>query len=340
MYLPLLSVLVIIFAYDLLHISNTRSYIFIFIIIIVITWFFRDHNSDYLAYLEFYNLVQSSSIEDVFELSKARDFELGFVALISFLASFLPSPELAMLIVTSSVLFVYFYIFHCDRELFLQFLMLYISSYFIFNEMVQIRQGIGACLIIASLYFYSKSNMFFYLFPLGSFFHISSITGIIAIPLKAIDNRYIYIYGVLVSLIFGFFIGSDIIINFSSNFFEVPEKISSYQKSVYSLDISIIELRNIKSLLICLFIFLYWKELNLDNTSSLFCKSYIIGVAISYLFSDFYILSIRLSQGFMFLEVFMIPLILRCTISNKRFRSLATFGISLVFLYKNTPPMT
>jgi len=280
------------------HITATIS------IILICTWFFRDSNIDYNQYVYYFDsLKKGNSLFDLFY------YEIGF-SLISILFSFtwLDAKQFYMLLLVI-IICIYCFVFYKDKKFTYLYLSYYLSSYYILYEQVLIRQGIATALLLLCVYLYSESSRRYYLFFIPPLFHSASIIGFLFFIFDKVSNKKVYSFLVVCMFIFGFWIGIDPIFNFILRFID-SEKIMSYSLSIYNQPLSLDSMKNIKLLIISCCIFFLWDDMRKDKFLFNMSKFYLIGVMISFLFSEFYIFSIRLSQIFLVSEIIIVPKIL------------------------------
>ncbi|WP_442788882.1 EpsG family protein [Grimontia sp. NTOU-MAR1] len=333
--------LTLLLAIDIARPNIRKRYVYIGVISIlfVFLFYFRDFNTDFEAYVEFFTNLESYNQSGVGEAKNKYSFEAGFI-IYSYIGTLITdSGKLFYTLTAILISSVYWYIFAKDEDRYLQYLMVYFSTFFIFNELIQIRQGTATCLIVLACYLYSRSSKSAFLFFTPALFHSSTILSILILPLKFINRRWFFIVFLLFSIVYGYTIGVDFIFQVEFIKSYIPEKLMSYYLSVYSLDITIDTARNIKYLVLCYLIFHFWDDFSKNQFYSLIAKVYVFGIALSFALSSFYILSIRIGQLFMVFEVILIPFLISLIFSNPKVRAVATYLVSTGLLYKSTISM-
>nr|BCN22517.1 putative O-antigen polymerase [Vibrio mimicus] len=319
-----------------IKIEKWKVYLSVILSLFLILLTARDLNTDFSAYIGFFSHLSGYKLTELYQVWNDYSFEFGFV-IYSFLGNKITnSGQLFYSVTAIIVCSIYWFIFSKDEERCLQYLMVYLSTFFVLNELIQVRQGIATSLVVLACYFYARSSRNFYLFLVPSFFHSASILAILIFPLKFINRRSFYITLLLVSIIYGYSIGVDFIFNVEIVKPYIPDKLMSYYLSVYSLDMAIYSTRSLKYLIICYLVFHFWCEFQKDDFYALIAKVYVFGVSLSFALSSFYILSIRIGQLFMVFEVILIPFLISMIFSNINVRLIFTYIISVMLLFKMT----
>lgn len=338
-FVSIFVVITIVFIVDITKSRHKNSYNVFFLFLLGLTLFFsRDVNTDYSAYLIFYDDVAACQFNEILELSIISGYEIGFSVLLKLLSILHLAPSIAILTLNLIVISAYMYVFSKFQGLQLQILTIYLSTFYLFNELVQIRQGITSVLFTLSLYFFYRKSKLSLIFIISPFFHVSSVLGFTSYFVGFIKERKYYICGILISVLFGFGVGTDFILDFFVENLYLPEKIKSYHYSIYGLGFDIISLRYIRLLSVSLLILILWDRIRDEGFLFLLSRVYLLGVMASIVFSDFYILAVRLPQMFVFFEIFIIPYIINYFIPNRKVASATVFLISLILFFKNTPP--
>lgn len=193
---------------------------------------------------------------------------------------------------------------------------LYVSFYFLYHEMIQIRAGVvSGFLLLCIKPLYKKDYKTFLLFVfLGSLFHVSALT---ILPLWFLNgkkhNSHLYVFIVVISYVLSL-IGISVT-NFVSY---IPIEqiqvlyagyIYSTSKGIHSQELNIFSVIQITRILISFLLLLYIEIISEKNKyAKLLIKIYILSVSSYVLFSDLPILAVRISQLLGVVEIILIPL--------------------------------
>lgn len=204
----------------------------------------------------------------------------------------------------------------------------YLSSFFLLQQLMQIRQGLAMALAyLAFSYVTADANhRKFYVFGIPSLLmHISSLpllaVSYLSIYLKKISKKKwtFILITLLITSVMLFFIKYI----YESDLFLEIEKLKNFKTDdEYGYDRGVFALANIRALFILILITLTAKP------TLFFLKTFrglylllMIGVIFRIIFSDFAIISGRIGVTFSFAEVFIIPLYLNHQIKSRILRS-------------------
>lgn len=307
MYLfSLLSITYYYFLYLMLFKNKEILKYGIFLSMLFILYFIRLDTTDMKEYYFIY--------ENYDKLSKDRlsRYEPGFLLLIEYFSYLSFSKEMFYGLVSTFNMLAVFLLCSKFKKSFYFSIILYFSTYFIYNEQIQIRQGISTALIIFSILIYLKIRNIksILIFILSPFFHYGSLICIPFIFLIKINLRAFYLICIFLSIILGYVFGFLFIIEKIG--YDTLTSISalSYLESENNYRIDFFSLRNIKGLLFSSIVLYLWNYISSDYRLYFVSKIYLFGVMIQFLFADIYIYSIRLSQFLLITEVIIIPEIL------------------------------
>ena len=209
------------------------------------------------------------------------------------------------------------------------------TGFFLMQQFMQIRQGFAVPVVIYASFLYlenrKKSSIIF--FVLAFLFHQAIIAYILIFIIFLFFYKRVFeqgkissfkIYMISVFLV-GILLARAVFMPLS--FFD---RLQAYSSSTgYSESVSLLGLANIKFYLEFVFILLFMHKKDLNDKFLIFMIFiFTIGLAIRVAFFDFAILSGRLSNVFLFIEIFLMPYFI-----YKRFSKLVLFiTLALYFL--------
>jgi hypothetical protein len=336
-----MTIIGLIFLLNLLLISlslTNKSFPFatpiaFFALVIPATYLRIGFDADQYAEL-FYSIPAGSDWSVYYQLIISSNYEYGFLVIMAILAKFYLPHEILFLTYSSAAIFIILFLASKNRELIIPTLFIYSTTYYLWNEHVQMRQGLSSALFLLSLYFINnhkiKSSLCAGFF--SALCHRSGYFFLLGVYLryKLFDKRswlLILFFGFLLGQIFG---GYKLLM-FLDSFGILHWKLSDYLTSdIFTGAISFFSFRVLKSVVITSCILYFWKRLQNYSFMFLLAKVYLLGVFFQFLLIDFYILSIRISQFFMLSEIFLLPWIVR--IFFGKVHVVVTFFISTIFL--------
>lgn len=192
------------------------------------------------------------------------------------------------------------------------------TGFFFMQQFMQIRQALAVPLVIcAALLFLNKNKKSsFLLFFLAIMFHQISIAFILFFLLYiTINKRYPFDYSVnrflilnILTLVLGFFVARVVFLPLAATFFD---RLVAYSDTEYAENVGFLSLANIKFYIEFLLILFFTNSKALTNKYYVFFVfSFTVGLTLRLAFFDFAILSGRLSNAFLFVEIFLIPMLL------------------------------
>jgi hypothetical protein len=217
-------------------------------------------------------------------------------------------------------------------------LMVYVSHIFILNDAIQMRAAIAAGFLLFSIYYsYKRELIRFLLVTILAFcFHYSSIIIVFVWFLNGKRSyRYLYI---------GLLLASYAIVNTItlSNYIElIPFLFVQNAWSMYNAELGgeyadIFSLGAFLRLFMSLFSFIFIDKISKKNELFiLLAKVYAISIVIFVLFSDFKVVSLRLSLLLQVVEVLLIPMFIYSVNINGFCKRLLVIIIGAILLSAN-----
>lgn len=302
-------------------------YIILFILLVFIATFRPSTLSDYSDYLKFFNQTYKKVLEPGIYIirflsqliSESHFFFFFLLAVLGIFLKLYAIKKLSTQIRLSVVL--------------------YLSTFFIYHELIQLRVGIATgFFLISLLYIYQRKLHLFLIFAsLSSLFHISAL---IVFPLYFLQskslNKLLYIAGFLFVYFLAFF---KIYLTSLVEFIPIEKVLKlyyNYKSSSTKLDVNIFSsLQLIRISLALYLIFVSYIIAQKNKYAFLLIKIYVISIYLLVLFSNFAVLAFRLSQFLQTVEIVTLPMIVHSfSLKNDILISkIAILIISFIFFF-------
>ena len=192
------------------------------------------------------------------------------------------------------------------------------TGFFLIQQFMQIRQGLAIPLVIygSVLYLDNKKIASVILFILAACFHQIALAFIGVFIIYSLFTKFCIINSSpikffmvnLLILVFGFLIARFLLLPLVFGYFQ---RLEAYSSTDYAESIGFFSLANIKFYIEFILIFvLINRNLLLNKFFVFFVFIFTVGLTLRISFYDFGILSGRLSNAFLLIEVFLIPMLL------------------------------
>lgn len=302
-------------------------YIILFILLVFIATFRPSTLSDYSEYLKFFNQTYKKVLEPG-------------IYIIRFLSQLISESHFFFffLLAVLGIFLKLYAIKKLSTQIRLS-VILYLSTFFIYHELIQLRAGIATgFFLISLLYIYQRKLHLFLIFAsLSSLFHISAL---IVFPLYFLKpnsfNKLLYLAGFFI-VYFLAYMGT-----YLTNLVEyIPiERVLrlyySYKNSYPNLKVNIFSSIQLLRISLAVYLILKSEILVLKNKYAfLLLKIYIISIYLLVLFSNFAVIAFRLSQFLQVVEMITLPMLVH-TFSKKYdilLSKIAIIFISFVLFY-------
>ncbi|MBR7714724.1 EpsG family protein [Acinetobacter nosocomialis] len=276
----------------------------------------RGDTNDTFTYYSIFKNINYYNLTNFSDFYLETGVELGWGLYSKFISFF--SNSAVVLFSVFSLLTFYFIYKTCDiiKLKFIYVMCFYLpTSFFLMQQFMQIRQGFAVPVAVYASFLYLNNRKFISIlfFILAFLFHQTIIVYILfflaflfvyekIFKQVKILNFKIYMLSVL---LLGIIFARIIVMPLALSFFD---RLQAYSSTGYSESVSLVGLANIKFYLEFIFIlfFMHKKDLN-DKFLILMIFVFTIGLAIRIAFFDFAILSGRLSNVFLFIEIFLMP---------------------------------
>ncbi|MDI3379571.1 EpsG family protein [Acinetobacter sp. V89_7] len=276
----------------------------------------RGDTNDTFTYYSIFKNINSYNLTNFSDFYLETGVELGW-GLYSKFISFFSNSEVVLFSVFSLLTF-YFIYKTCDiiKLKFIYVMCFYLpTSFFLMQQFMQIRQGFAVPVAIYASFLYLNNRKFISIlfFILAFLFHQTISVYILFFlaflfayekifkQVKILNFKTYMLFVLLIGIMFA----RIIVMPLALSFFD---RLQAYSSTGYSESVSLVGLANIKFYLEFIFIlfFMHKKDLN-DKFLILMIFVFTIGLAIRIAFFDFAILSGRLSNVFLFIEIFLMP---------------------------------
>lgn len=330
----------------MLVIRKHRILLLIFLILALVVAF-RGKTRDTINYIYVFENINSLNLHSISDFYIESGMEIGY-GYLSFISSlFVQDYKLVFFIISFSILFSIYKISTYLKINSLILFFVYISSYYFFmQQFMQIRQGFATALVFygALLLFENKYFRSFLLFAIACSFHQSTFAFVIFVVgyifAKNFFERYksnLFILVAVFSVVF--LICKSVLLVIPSYFI----RLAAYSDSDFSEVLSPFRLTSLRYYFLFIFFSFYFSyyfksdlyEKNSKNFNSFLIFlliSYAVGLGVRVGFNDFAILSTRLSEFFLFSEIFLTSFIFSANRNNLLFLIAFVFYLILQFL--------
>ncbi len=267
---------------------------------------------DVFKYINNYNLLNPK------EFYVQTGMEIGF-GWYSWLLSYLTSSSFLLFSLFSFLNFSFIYKTAKTLKLpYFYCLLFYIpSAYFFMQQFMQMRQGLAISMVIFSIVrlFQTRTDIFAWCVLITSFFihQTSGLVFIFAVIFYLLKNNFLLsIDRIKLTLILAFFVFVILFKFFLLNLLVGSfERLQSYASTDnYSEDIALFSLPNIRTMFVVSFLLFFSKENVLKRDEyKFFLYLMVIALAARVGFSEFAIMSGRLSTAFSYVEIFVLPIL-------------------------------
>lgn len=196
-------------------------------------------------------------------------------------------------------------------------ILLYISNFYILHELTQIRVGIASAILLLSIkpLHDRKAIIFLTLTTIAVLFHYSAFVFYILWFLNPYKINKYFLISILLSIYI--LVLNDITLTFLIKEIRIPQFVTLvdfYSNKNLSKQTNVVNIFNaffLIRLFICLFLIYSSEYLSkINKYFILLIKIYVIGLSSFLLFSDFTIVSFRISELFQIVEIILIPLLI------------------------------
>lgn len=264
--------------------------------------------TDTQAYLEFFDEFES------FEVA-VRRFEPGFVLVASQLKFFNVAGFYFLLVIASIGIGLKIFAIRMYAPFAALSLAVYLSKYFVLQDMVQIRAGVATAIFLLSIKYIKKRNFIAFSLSIAfaCLFHYSALIYIIIYFISSNRLTIRLLFFVMIGvLLINYFYGLNIFfINLAANYFN---KVKINMELISILDPMEFKNLNIELILNCIIfsLFLYYSKLLAFKYQyfEIWFKSYSLGIFFSLFFLQFPVFSFRISEMLLVTSIFIFPLII------------------------------
>lgn len=303
----------------MLLIRRHRLLLIAFIVLAFIVTF-RGKTRDTIVYKYVYENLEYMDLGSVSGFYSNSGMEIGYGYLSYIVSLFFDDYHVVFFVISFSILYCLYKVSIYLKINIMVFFLVYITNYyFVMQQFMQIRQGFSTALVFygALLFFNKKYYSSFGLFIIACLFHQTAfafVTFFIGYLLtKSFFERYrsnIFLY---ISVIVGVVLVCKSMLLVIPNYFV---RVASYADSDYSQVLSPLRLTSLRFyflfIFFLIFFYFFFKRKYQDNFPKnanhflvFLLVTYAVGLGIRVGFNDFAILSTRLSEFFLFAEIFL-----------------------------------
>ncbi|ENX61609.1 MULTISPECIES: EpsG family protein [Acinetobacter] len=300
----------------------------------------RGNTNDTYTYYSIFKNIDSYDLTSYYNFYLLSGVELGW-GLYSKVISIFSDSSLVLFSIFSFLTFSFIYkASHIIRLNYAYVMAFYIpSGFFLMQQFMQIRQGLAvpAVVLASLLYLSNKKKWSIVFFIIAILFHQITFSYIlIFLCYLLLDRKYplsysrLRFYSVLFGILFFVFIlARTVMLPLASSFFD---RLVSYSNSDYAEEVGFFSLANIKFYLeFVLILCLTNKKILLNKFYVFMVFIFTVGLTLRIAFFDFGILSGRLSNVFLFIEIFLIPYLLSQRLKKAPFYLFLTLYFIIIF---------
>lgn len=220
-------------------------------------------------------------------------------------------------------------------------ILLYISNFYILHELTQIRVGIATAILLSSIkpLYDRKAINFLILITIAVLFHYSAFVFYILWFLNPFKlNKYSLILILLFSYIL---VLNNITLTFLFKEVRIPQfvkLVDFYSNKNLSRQTNVVNIFNaffIIRFIVCIYLIFNYEYLSkINKYFILLIKIYVIGLTSFLLFSDFTIVSFRISELFLIVEIILVPLLI-FLFRPQLIAKFIPIVISIIYLFLN-----
>ncbi|EPG6921930.1 EpsG family protein [Acinetobacter baumannii] len=280
---------------------------------------FRGNTNDTITYYMIFKNIGSYDLTNFSLFYNETGVEIGWGLYSKIISLFSDSPVVLFTIFSFFTFFTFYRISRLVEIKFLYVMLYYLpTGFFMMQQFMQIRQGFAIPLVIygSVLYLSGKKYISLVFFILAVLFHQSSLAFILIFISYLFFNNFLkintsvfkfFIINILI-LVFGFIVARFILLDAAMDYFQ---RLEAYSTTDYAESVGFFSLSNIKFYIEFFLIFLLLNNrLLLNKFIVFFVFIFTVGLSLRVAFYDFGILSGRLSNTFLLIEVFLMPMLL------------------------------
>lgn len=314
-----------------MYLIKKKYLLLIFLSMISFIVSLRGGTRDTYNYKNIFENINYYNLTSFQEFYSETGMELGYGYLSFLVHYFFESHYFIFYIISFLTMYLIYKSVNVLKINYLYFLIIYLTSYFFFmHQFMQIRQGLATALVFFGAFLFLNKNysLSVLLFLMATYFHQSAFSFIIFFVLYIVLRNFLIKFENNIIFYLSLFFSVTIILK--SVLWLLPNyfvRIQIYTDSIYSQELSPFRLTSLRFYLlyIIFLIFLKFKN-NIDKKIYGFLLLvYTLGLSIRVGLNDFAILSTRLSEIFLFSEIFILGIILT-SIKKK-------YSIPLAFVY-------
>lgn len=301
----------------------------------------RGSTNDTYTYYSIFKNIDNFDLSDYILFYKETGVEIGWGWYSKVISIFTESSAVLFSLFS---FFIFYFLFKISEIINLKYLYIMFfylpTGFFFMQQFMQIRQALAVPLVIyaAVIFLDGKKKTSTVFFLLALVFHQISIAFIIIFFSYLIISRYYpldfsvkrFLMVNIIVLIIGFILARLLFLPLAMG---LSDRVSAYSNTDYAENVGFLSLANIKFYIEFLIILFFTNSKLISNKFFVFFVfCFTVGLTLRLAFFDFAILSGRLSNAFLFVEVFLIPMLLLNRLSINFFY-LYTFIYFFLLLY-------
>ncbi len=293
---------------DAVNVDSKQKQWFLLLVAVVLILFagLRGENfADYSSYREYFRTITNG------ESSSVVAMDPGFLLINKFVASITDNPLWLFLLISLLAIGINFRCYVDYTPFYFIAILVYFSHTFLGRELMQIRAGLAAAIILYSYKYIVSRKFWKFLFVVltASTIHLASIVVLIIYPISRLKIKIKLWYTILgISLIVGYLTPLGKIIKILPQI-DILQRIQYYSdNSMYNINLGILTNPTLlKQLIICLVGLMFYDILKVKVWGyHVLLTSYVVATCWLILFRDFSIFSARIATFFSITEVLLL----------------------------------
>ncbi|MCO8061898.1 EpsG family protein [Acinetobacter lwoffii] len=279
----------------------------------------RGATNDTYTYYSIFKNIDNYDLKSFSGFYSETGVELGWGIYSKIISIFTQSPFILFTIYSFFIFFIIYKISEAIKIKFIYIMAFYLpTGFFLMQQFMQIRQALAVPLVIygAILFMDNSKKKGIIFFILAIMFHQISISFIFFFFIYFLMNKRFkfnysrnrFLFLNILTLFIGFFVARVVLFPVANNFFD---RLVAYSDTEYAESVGFFSLANIKFYMeFLLILFLTTPKALANKYYVFFVLCFTVGLTLRLAFFDFAILSGRLSNAFLFVEIFLIPMLL------------------------------
>ncbi len=279
----------------------------------------RGNTNDTFTYYSIFKNINNYDLTSFSDFYSETGVEIGWGWYSYIISFFSKSP---IILFSCFSFFIFLILYEISKKINIKFIYIVFfylpTGFFFMQQFMQIRQALAVSLVVYGAVLFLNENKIksIVFFILAIMFHQVSIAFILFLFIYFfLNKKFSFGYSLqrfiilnIFTIILGFFIARIIMLPLANILFD---RLGAYSDTSYAENVGFLSLANIKFYIEFILIIFFTNSKSLTNKYYVFFVfCFTVGLTIRLAFFDFSILSGRLSNAFLFVEIFLVPMLL------------------------------